>query len=174
MGSQIDVGTGPGRQRLFGFAVLAVAALAGMLLVSSATAGWWGRHGGHGRGGGWLSDPAEAREHAQFAAEWVLRKVDATTEQKEKVGVVVGKLVDDMAPLAERHRENREQWIEALSGDTVDRATLDRLRQSELELASAASTHLVDAFAEIGAILDAEQRRELLEHLKHHRRRRHG
>lgn len=156
-------GMGFGRRRLIG---IGAGLITSLLLVSTAAAGFFGR--GH-HGGGWASDPAEARERAQFAAEWALRKVDATPEQQAKVEAVIGTLVDEVAPLAERHRDNRAEWLAALEQDTVDRATLDRLRKAELELADAASASLVEALAEIGAILEPAQRRELLEHVQRHR-----
>ena len=67
-----------------------------------------------------------------------------------------------LAPLAERHRANREAWVAALAGPSVDRASLERLRQEELALAEAASQQLVTALADVSEALTPEQRAKLV------------
>lgn len=148
-----------------GGAALIALLLAGGLAAAKAgpfgraVHGWWGSHW-HREG---PFDPVEARQHAEYAASWVLRSVHATEDQQARVREIVGNLVDGIAPLAPAHQENRQAFLAELSNPTVDRAGLERIRQSELDLAASASTQLVNALADISEVLTPEQRGELLE-----------
>ncbi len=119
------------------------------------------RHGpgmGHGR---LLENPALVKDRASFAVEWVLRSVNATAEQRESAKAVTQQTVDKLVPLAQRHAANAKTMAEALSGATVDREALERVRREELKLADAASKALLDALADVSETLTPEQRSEL-------------
>ena len=150
-------------------ALLAVFVLGGVagqyVMASPGMAFGMGGHGCMFRGGRhpFPPDPAVARERARFAAEWVLRSVDATDEQKERVGTIVGGLTDDLLATVPEHRKNREAFLAALAGDTVDRAALEAIRTEELRVIDRASARVADALAETAAVLTPEQRATLLE-----------
>ena len=164
------------RRSLWG-GVLATALLM-LLLVGGAivsvpllaTAGaWFGRHGcGHGHHGG--GDPEAVRERAAFVAEWVLRRIDGTEAQREQVTATLEKLIDDVYPLAEQHRANRDGILAELSSPSVDREAIQELRRAEMELVEVASIKLVDALADMAQTLTPEQRGELVELARHHHR----
>ncbi len=61
---------------------------------------------GFGRAG--LQDPEAARERAEFAASFILERVDATEEQQAEVKRIVSETILDLVPLAEEHRANRD------------------------------------------------------------------
>ena len=143
-------------------ALLACAAIVSVPLASAAS-GWWGRSGHWGHHGHGEFDPEAARARAEFAASWVLEWVDATEEQEAQVRAIIAESVDDLAPLTERHRSNRDAFVAAFSQPTIDREAIDAIRQAELELAEEASSRLVAAFADVAEVLTPEQRAELIE-----------
>ena len=123
--------------------------------------GFFGRdHGPHRHG---FADREAAREHAELAAEWLLRSVDASDEQQARVREIVGASLDALAPLAEQHRAHHEALIELLGQETIDRGALESLRAQELELAEQASRTLVAGIADVAESLTPAQRAELLE-----------
>jgi Spy/CpxP family protein refolding chaperone len=151
-------------------AALLAAFLLGSLIGPYAVASpghmfWAGGHGCPIRGShhGVLRDPAQAREHARFAAEWVLRSVNATEDQKAQVGSIVEGLADDLLELAPEHRENRQALLKALGEPQVDRAALEKIREAEIRVVERASTRLVEALGEVAGALTAEQRTALVE-----------
>jgi periplasmic protein CpxP/Spy len=114
----------------------------------------------HGKG---PMDPAAAREHVQMGVRWVLRYVDATAEQEQKVQAIAQDAVADLLPLRDRHHANRKALHDALAGGTVDREALERARRSELQLADQASARLAQAAADAADVLTPEQRVQLAE-----------
>ncbi len=118
-----------------------------------------GDHGGHG----FAHNPEQARERAAFGVEWAFRAVDATEEQRQEGKAVVERLVDQLIPLGERHREHREAVVRELVRPQIDRAALEQLREEGMALADEASRIAVDGVADLAEVLSPEQRAELLE-----------
>ena len=140
-------------------------------LVAAMMAGCGSRHGRHGHWGHHHGhDPEVAKEHAEDAAEWMLDKVDATDEQQERAKAIITASVDDFVGLAEKHRAQRDAFIDAFSQPAIDREELEKIRQTEMQLADAASARLVTALADVAEVLTPEQRQELLEYARrfHH------
>jgi Spy/CpxP family protein refolding chaperone len=117
----------------------------------------------HGRGGHAHHGPEQMREHALLGAEWLLRWVDASDAQQERVREIVAGSVEALAPVAEQHRAHRREMAELLAQPAIDRAALEALRARELALAEAASRTLVASLADVAEALSPEQRAELLE-----------
>ena len=106
-----------------------------------------------------------ARERAEFMTDWLLRRVEASEEQRQQVQSIVQKMVTDLAPVTEAHRKNRQAWHEALMQPAVDRQALEALRQAEVQLVDTASNQLVGAIVEVAQVLTPGQRTKLLEHV---------
>jgi periplasmic protein CpxP/Spy len=157
---------------LLGSGVLAVALVAAAARPIAAAiqgaGGLGGFHHGFGRHGFRNMSPEAAKEHLQVAAKWALRDVDASDEQQERVTAIAAGTVDDLFRLRDRHQENRQAFHAQLGGVTVDRAALEKIRESEMALADEASKRLVRAVADIAEVLTPEQRQALME--KHSRR----
>jgi Spy/CpxP family protein refolding chaperone len=107
-------------------------------------------------------NPAAERDRVEFAADWVLNRVQATDAQREQVKGVLAQALQDLGPLRDRHRQHRDAFAAALAEPTVDRAALEALRRAELQLAEQASTRIVTALGDIADALTPEQRAELL------------
>jgi protein CpxP len=103
------------------------------------------------------------RERVEFMTDWLLKRVEASAEQRQQVQSIVQKAVTDLAPVTEAHRNNRQAWRAALTQPTVDRQALEALRQADVQLVDTASTRLVGAIAEVAQVLTPEQRATLLE-----------
>jgi len=158
---------GKARRRVFWLGVAGaslVAAVASVIAIGGssearAMRGFLG-HGPHGHG---FQDAEAAREHAELAAEWLLRSVDASEEQQARVREIVDSSFEALAPLAEQHRAHHEALVEQLVQQTVDRAALESLRTQELALADAASRALVASLADVAETLTPAQRAALLD-----------
>ncbi|HEY8153537.1 MAG TPA: periplasmic heavy metal sensor [Myxococcota bacterium] len=142
-------------------AAVASAIALGAAGEARATRGFFGRaHGPHGHGEGRLE---AAREHAELAAEWLLRSVDASEQQQARVREIVGASLGALAPLADQHRAHHQALAELLAQETIDRAALESLRAQELGLLEQASRTLTAGVADVAETLTASQRAELLE-----------
>jgi Spy/CpxP family protein refolding chaperone len=143
------------------------AALAGLAALATLAPRAWALHGlaGHGRNGFGaqiLKDPEAAKRHAGMAVEWALRGVDATDEQMQQARRIAERLVDELGPIAAKHREHREAIAREIAKPEIDRAALEQLRRQELTLADQASKLAVDSFADLGEVLTPQQRQELV------------
>ena len=126
-------------------------------------------HGGpcaHGR----VMDPESVAQRVDFVSDWILKRVNATEDQQQKIKVILKDTLNDLFPLGEQHRQNRQVMMEILLQPTVDRDALNRIRQSEMVLAEKASSRLLDAVAGAADVLTMEQRQDLanLAHKMHH------
>ena len=119
---------------------------------------WFAHH--HGTG-----NIETAIERGQFTTDWILSRIQASADQRARAKSVVENAIRDLYPTKEQHRQNRETLMQALLQPSVDRAALERARQSELQLAETVSTRLVDALAEISEILTPDQRAEVAEQI---------
>ena len=120
--------------------------------------GHMGRWGGHGP-----ANPEAMKEHAGMATKWVLRDIDASDEQQERVTKIVSGAIDDLFQLKEKHQGNRQAFAAQLGAASLDRAALEEIRKSEIALADEASKRLVQALADASEVLTPEQRQALVE-----------
>ena len=149
-----------------GWAFAGLAALAAMAVPSA-----WafrgvasGPHGGgHRFGPRMMHDPATAKQHAGMALEWLLRGVSAGDEQKRQARQITDRLIDDLAPSAEKHRQHREGIARELAKPQIDRDAIERLRKEEIALADDASRKVSAAVADLAEVLTPEQRAEILD-----------
>lgn len=147
--------------------LLAVLLVAGAVLTTPLAAGAGGLLGHwHHRGGS--HDPELMQERADFAVDWILGRVDGTDEQREQVKAVVAGVIHEVGGLADQHRTNRAAFVEELGRPSVDRAALESLRKSEMELAESLSRRIVAALADVADVLTPEQRLELIELVERH------
>lgn len=147
---------------LTGLAALAALAPRASAYRAFAGHGFGGGHGRHAFGAQMLKDPATAKRHAGMAVEWALRGVDATEEQQQQAKRITDRLVDELGPVVEKHRGFRESMARELAKPEIDREALERLRREEIALADLASKLAVISIADLGEVLTAEQRAELI------------
>jgi len=166
-------GAKPGRRRTILYAsLLGATALITLIAARPITAAiqqsagfhhsWGGRWGSH------AMSPEAAKEHLQIATKWMLRDIDASPEQQDRVNTIAAGAVDDLFRLKERHQQNRDAFHAQLGGATVDRAALEEIRKSEMGVADEASKRLVQALADVSDVLTPEQRQALAERIHRH------
>ena len=141
-----------------GVAAAALIGLGALATVAVSVTAHEGRGHGH-RGSASIED---ARERALDKAAWILGSVDATPEQEQRVNEIVTRMVDNLYPLRQEHRQHRRDLVDAVSRPQVDPAELERIRVAEVALADAASRELVLAITEVSQVLDPEQRQALV------------
>jgi len=169
-------GTGPAKPSR-GKAILWASLLGGSALLTLVAArpitaaiqnGAGFHHSWGGRWGGHAMSPEAAKEHLQIASKWLLRDIDASPEQQDRVNAIVAGAVDDLFRLRERHQQNRDAFHRQFGGATVDRAALEEIRKSEMGVADEASKRLVQALADVSDVLTPEQRQALAERIHRH------
>ena len=133
----------------------AVAGAAGPVLAARAF--------GHGFKGAGLQDPEALKERAEFAASYVLERVDGTEEQQAEVNRIVSETIDDIVPLAEEHRANRQALHDEFSRADINPDAIEQIRQAEMQLADQVSREVTEAFTSFAQTLTVEQRAELME-----------
>jgi Spy/CpxP family protein refolding chaperone len=157
----------PARRRLFdrhtmlGFAAgIAVALGAGLSAGAVAMGGW--HHGSVMDG---THSVAEVNAHVDHMLKHFYVEVDATETQKAQIGPLVKQAVDDLLPLHTQIRASRAQAELALTQTTIDRASLEAVRQQHLQLAEQASKRLSQLIGDVGDVLTPAQRQSLIAHL---------
>ena len=149
----------------FWFGIFSGAALGALLVGAIAAAGpaLAFRAFEHRAGGHRVGDPAAIAERAEFAADFVLSRVDATEAQQVEVKRILSDTIADVTPLAEQHRANRDALHTELAREVIDPAAIEQLRQSEMALADQASRELTEALTGFAQILTVDQRNQLME-----------
>ena len=108
---------------------------------------------------------AEVNAHVDHVLKHFYVEVDATEAQKAQIGPLVKQAVDDLLPLRTQVRATRAQAELALSQTSVDRASLEAVRQQHLQLAEQASKRLSQLIGDVGDVLTPAQRQSLIAHL---------
>ncbi len=97
---------------------------------------------------------------------WVLSDIDATADQKSKIGSIAQAALKDLLPLRDEHKAARARVAELLAAATVDRHAIEALRANEFKLAESASKRLTQAIADAAEVLEPAQRAKLAEKMK--------
>jgi Spy/CpxP family protein refolding chaperone len=151
------------RESLLGF-LAGIAVTAGISAVGGMT-GMDAWH--HGDGAYAKLTPAEQAAHVQKMLQHFYIEVDATDEQKQKLEPIVKQAIAELMPLHSQFHAAHEQVVNLLTQDTIDRAALETLRASHIQLADQSSERITQALADVGDALTPVQRRKLVEAFAH-------
>ena len=149
------------RRTLIAFAAGIAVTLGGGLSAAAFAMGGW-HHGSVMDG---THSVAEVNAHVDHVLKHFYVEVDATESQKAQIGPLVKQAVGDLLPLHTQIRAARAQAELALTGTTVDRASLEAVRQQHLQLADQASKRVSQLIGDVGDALTPAQRQALIEHL---------
>lgn len=127
-------------------------------------------HRGYGRG---PLDPAELDARLERMLRHLYVEIDASEAQQAQLGPIVKQAATELLPLRDRMRAARKDAIQLLTGESIDRAAIERLRVEQLQLAEVGSKRLAEAIADAAEVLTPEQRKRAAERLRHRRRRWH-
>ena len=112
------------------------------------------QHGGRGEG----------MMHKRMG--YMLDKIGATPEQKQKIADIAKQQSGDMKATHERRMKARSELATALSAATIDKAAVERLRAEQSSNFDIQSKKRTQMMMDIAAVLSPEQRvkmRELME-----------
>jgi protein CpxP len=130
-------------------------------------------HGhGPGRGGVGPMSPERAQARAERMAQRLVRSVDGTAEQKEKISAIAKAAATDLVELRKQGGDLRRQGMELLKAPTIDRDAIEALRSRQMAVADALSKRMSSALTETAEALTPEQRVKLAERMQSHRPRR--
>jgi protein CpxP len=167
MNSPVTPTAQPLRRRFFNrhtlIAFAAGAAVAIGVSVSAGTAGMGAWHRGSMLDG--THSAAEVDSHVDHMLKHFYVEIDATDAQKAAIGPLVKQAVSDLMPLHAQLRTAHTQAVQALTQTSVDRASLESVRQEHLQLADQASKRIVQLIADVGDQLTPAQRQALAAHL---------
>ena len=152
---------------------IAIAALAGGVAIGAGSVFAQDKEGWHHRGGMASMDPAKMDERIESRVKRMLKRVDATEEQRLKVTDIAKKAAADLRGLRTRQSDLRKRGVELLAAPTVDRAAIESLRADQIRLADEASRRMSVALADTAEVLTPEQRAKLAERMKQHGGHRH-
>ena len=153
-----------GRRWAVAAAVAALIAAGSWAGISQAGEGeGWG--GGHHHGMHGDATPEMAAKHIDKMVSRLLN--DATPEQKTKVTALANAAFADVQPLQAKRRAAREEGVKILTEPTINRAALEQVRVTQMQLAEQASKRITQAMADIADVLTPAQRLRLVEHFKH-------
>jgi len=148
----------PRRRRRWLFALLiGVAGLFGFAAGRVHSSPWW-HWGGHH-----FLDAEDIGFIVQHRVDRMLKSVDATSEQRDKIDAIVKAAVNNLMAMRKERSERREKILAIMKADTVDRPALEALRAQQLAVAEAASKRIVQAVGDAAEVLKPEQRRQLAE-----------
>ncbi|MCP5039622.1 MAG: periplasmic heavy metal sensor [bacterium] len=134
--------------------------------------GRWGHHRrGHRFFGHRGHDPEIAKERMQFAAGWMLKRLDVEQEVRDQIQARLDTAFDDLLPIMEEHKGSRDVWLEAVLGeDGIDREVLEAQRETSMASADRAAQIVTTALADVAEMLTPEQRAEIAERIRRHHR----
>ena len=143
---------------------LAVAAIAASLLaIVGGTLAYAHSGGGHhgpmsGRG------TEDHLEHMQA----MLTKIGASDAQKSQIEGVLKPAFEEMKAAHDAHSAAFEQFHEAITAPSIDRAQIESLRAGQLKSLDEASRRMVTAITDAAEVLSPEQRAALAEQIRKH------
>lgn len=112
---------------------------------------------------GWKhpTSPEEARAHAGKLAERALDRVEASADQRAKVGQVLDRSAPQLWNLRGEAKDLHGEVRDLLTAETIDRAALEAARKDAVDLFDRGSKVIVGALADGADALTPEQRRTL-------------
>jgi len=148
----------PKRRRLTVAAIAAsLAVIAGGTLVYAHSGG--GHHGPMaGRG------TEDHLEHMQA----MLTKIGASDAQKAQIEGLLKPAFEEMKAAHEAHSAAFEQFHDAITAPSIDRAQIESLRAGQLKSLDEASKRMVIAITDAAEVLSPEQRAALAEQIRKH------
>jgi periplasmic protein CpxP/Spy len=120
----------------------------------------------HGRGHGQPPSPEQMARAIDHRISALIKAVDGTPEQKDRLVKLAQSATADMQPLRAQRMAARKKGLELLAGSSIDRNALERLRQEQITLADTMSKRAVQHMADAAEVLTPAQRSKLAEHVQ--------
>jgi periplasmic protein CpxP/Spy len=121
--------------------------------------------------GGWRGGEPLSEARLDKMLQHLYVEIDATAEQKQRLGPIVKDAAKELAPLREKLRAGRKQALELMTQERVDPAALESLRAEQMRLVDEASRRITRVLADAAEVLTPAQRKDLAARLERHHRR---
>src|ERR1700730_9755725 len=155
-----------GRRGMLVIALVAVALVAGLtgnMLSTAFGQGFAWHHFGMRDGGmfGGPLTPAQVDDRIDRMTKHMAIELDATADQQAKIAGIAKAAAGDLRALREKAQAARAQAVTLLTGPTIDRTAIERLRAEQIGLAETASKRIAQALADGAEVLSPQQRRQV-------------
>jgi Spy/CpxP family protein refolding chaperone len=151
-----------GRERRLGHRVFWCALLIlSVLAVTSYVSGCGRHHHKHWEHKDMSAE--ELKERMDERAERVLKKVDATPEQREEISAVLDGFLPEMVEFREERKVLKERLKKALEAEEINEEEFGQIRAQTRELVGRSVDRSLDTVFEISKVLTPEQRKGLIE-----------
>ena len=124
------------------------------------------------------AEAADAGPAGGFGArrlERLLDKVGATASQRGQIEAIWSGLRPQLSAFHQQERSIHQQMAAALSGATVNPATVEQLRQQAMSVANQMSSTFTQGLVQTAQVLTPDQRKQVLAEIEaHHQGRGHG
>ncbi|MBI5016897.1 MAG: Spy/CpxP family protein refolding chaperone [Deltaproteobacteria bacterium] len=107
------------------------------------------------------ADPSRVEEHVKKGVDRLLKKVDATDEQRQKVYALRDRIMPDIVGLAKDREATMKEIQELWKQPTLDAAKLNALVDQRADQLKTLAHKLADVAKEFHDILTPEQREKL-------------
>jgi periplasmic protein CpxP/Spy len=118
------------------------------------------------RGAGQPPSPEQMARGIDHRISGLIKAVDGTPEQKERLVKLAQTAMSDMQPLRTQHMAARKKGMDLLAASSIDRNALERLRQEQLTLADSMSKRMVQHMADAAEVLTPAQRSKLADRMR--------
>ncbi len=149
--------------------LIVLVALAGGIVGSLGTKAF-GQGAGYGPPMGFFGgpiDPVQADRMVERMIKHLAVEADATADQQTKLVAIAKGAVRDLLPLRDKSKANRARAVDLFVAPNVDRAAIEQLRAEQIGLAETASKRIAQALADAADVLNADQRKTLVERVSH-------
>ena len=108
----------------------------------------------------------EAQDRAERMVKHFAIEIDANAEQTTKLVELARGVAGDVFPIRQSIKDARKEGLDLLGADTVDAAKIEALRAEQFGKIDAVSKRLTTALADAATVLNADQRKALVERVK--------
>ena len=143
---------------------LAVAAIAASLLALVGGTLAYAHSGGEHHG---LMSGRGAEDHLEHM-QAMLTKIGASDAQKSQIEGLLKPAFEEMKAAHEAHSAAFEQFHEAITAPSIDRAKIESLRAEQLKSLDEASKRMVTAITDAAEVLSPDQRAALAAEVRKH------
>ncbi len=120
-----------------------------------------GPGGFHGPFGGPPLTAEQIAARADHMVRHLAIELDASADQTTKLEAIVKGAVTDLVPMREKIMAARQQARALLTGATVDRAAIEKLRAEQIANLDAVTKRITQALGDAADVLTPEQRRKI-------------